>query len=200
VNRYNLHGKKLTSEELCNNDFSKYALADIDPCDTRRNKMHWFYLSQFINHGNYTVANICFETNLVSHCIKPLCEDMELFVDYRRPIYCKKCVEYRKVAGKIKLGASKQRYQPKETSAIVIDANRKERNFWQENARSVTRNCALIVMTTSRYPCSCKQFATIYRNIFKLQINNRYFTLITVIKISLIFISKQENLKRLIKK
>jgi len=55
-------------------------------------------------------------------------------------------------------------------------------------------------MTTSRYPCSCKQFATIYRNIFKLQINNRYFTLITVIKISLIFISKQENLKRLIKK
>jgi len=96
-------GRKLTSEELCNNDFSKYALADIDPCDTRRNKMHWFYLSQFINHGNYTVANICFETNLVSHCIKPLCEDMELFVDYRRPIYCKKCVEYRKVAGKIKL-------------------------------------------------------------------------------------------------
>jgi len=55
-------------------------------------------------------------------------------------------------------------------------------------------------MTTFRYPCSCKQFATIYRNIFKLQINNRYLTLITVTKISLIFINKEENLKRFIQK
>ena len=90
-------GRKLTSEELNNNDFSKYAMADVDPCDRRRNMTHWFYLSQYINHGNYTVANICFETNLVAHYIKPLSEDMELFVDYQRPIYCKKCNEYRKV-------------------------------------------------------------------------------------------------------
>jgi hypothetical protein len=96
-------GRKLTSEELNNNDFSKYAMADVDPCDRRRNMTHWFYLSQYINHGNYTVANICFETNLVAHYIKPLSEDMELFVDYQRPIYCKKCVEYRKVAGTTKL-------------------------------------------------------------------------------------------------
>jgi hypothetical protein len=28
-------GRKLTSKELCNNDFSKFAMADVDPCDRR---------------------------------------------------------------------------------------------------------------------------------------------------------------------
>jgi len=95
-------GRKLSIEELNNKKYSKYAMENVDPCDKKGRKSHWYYLSHLINHGNYLVANLQFEPNLVAHCIKPLGQHMEFFVDYQRPIFCKKCHEHRKESGVIK--------------------------------------------------------------------------------------------------
>ena len=95
-------GRKLSIEELNNKKYSKYAMENVDPCDKKGRKSHWYYLSHLINHGNYLVANLQFEPNLVAHCIKPLGQHMEFFTDYQRPIFCKKCHEHRKESGVIK--------------------------------------------------------------------------------------------------
>jgi hypothetical protein len=95
-------GRKLTREELNSKKFSEYAMTNIDPCDKKARKLHWYLLSHLINHGNYTVANVRFQRNMISHCIKRITPDMECLVDYQRPIFCKKCHEYRRQSGLLK--------------------------------------------------------------------------------------------------
>jgi hypothetical protein len=92
-------GRKLRNHAISNHQYSNYAMEDCDPCDRKGKMMHWYFMNQFINHGNYTVANIRFDPSLHSFCTKILEKDNEFLMDYQRPIFCKSCHEYRKTVG-----------------------------------------------------------------------------------------------------
>jgi len=95
-------GRKLSKKDLESKNHSEYAMTNIDPCDKKGKQTHWYFFGHLMNHGNYTVANINFEPNLASYCTKRVNKDKEFLLDYKRPIFCKKCHEYRKVSGLIK--------------------------------------------------------------------------------------------------
>jgi len=94
-------GRKLGNRDISNRQYSNYAMEDRDPCDRKGKMMHWYFMSQFINHGNYTVANIRFDPGFQSVCTKITNKDMEFLFDYQRQIFCKTCYEYRKTGGYI---------------------------------------------------------------------------------------------------
>jgi len=127
-------GRKLSKEDLENKTHSEYALSNIDPCDHKGNQMHWYFFGHLMNHGNYTVANINVEPNLASFCTKRVLEDMEFLLDYKRPIFCKKCHEHRKVFG------MKKRKRVK-TKISVEGAIGKCRQCKSSKSKLVAREC-----------------------------------------------------------
>ena len=95
-------GKRLSLEEITNNLHSNYAMEDIEPCNSRDEMLHFFFLAQLINHGNYTVANIRFDGDKNGYCCKDVDDDKEFLLDYQRPIHCNSCWEYRENCGELK--------------------------------------------------------------------------------------------------
>jgi hypothetical protein len=136
-------GRKLSKEELENKLFSEYALSNIDPCDNEGQQMHWYLLSHLFNHGNYTIANIRFESNLVLRCIKRVTRDKECLVDYQRPIFCKKCHEYKRVSGIVKRKRVKTRISDEGTIGKCRECKCKTKKLIARECKNCRRQLCL---------------------------------------------------------
>ena len=86
-------GQKVSATERNQGLFSNCAFHDRDPLDKKGRAMHWFLLSQFINHGNYTKSNCKFDPKLRGYTTKIVDGNNEFFMDYNRTIYCTTCTE-----------------------------------------------------------------------------------------------------------
>jgi len=95
-------GRRLSTEEMMSNLHSNYAMDDIEPCNLRDEMLHFFFLAQLINHGNYTVANIRFDADKNGYCCRDVDVDKEFLLDYQRPIHCDSCWEYREKCNELK--------------------------------------------------------------------------------------------------
>jgi hypothetical protein len=78
-------GRWLSTEEMTKNHHSNYAMDGIEPCNSRDEMQHYYFLAQMINHGNCTVANIRFDEDYNGYYCKDVDNDKEFFVGLSTP-------------------------------------------------------------------------------------------------------------------